>query len=318
LGSSGPGLELLEALRADPKVELAAVSEASQRLAERGRADSIESHYDDHRQLIVESASTGIEAVFMALPAFEAEEYLPVAAGRGLAVFVVPPFSRTFDTTVELAGRFSAKRCPIVVARTWAVESPALAGSQVVEQAGHIFAADGRVSEPTVDVQGWRGDSHRAGGGVLLHGGYEMVDAIVTLMGVPDAVFCATSAAAGPKQVRTYDTEDAAAATFRYADSRVATLACRRAETEPVWGLTLLGTQATLSVTRPAKAPSNRFGPSVSLFLQALASQASPVPSQITEHLGTMATISAAYLSVRTGQVESPHKFLELAAVERR
>jgi hypothetical protein len=42
------------------------------------------------------------------------------------------------------------------------------------------------------------------------------------------------------------------------------------------------------------------------------------MPSNVTEHLATMATVRAAYLSTKTGQHESPGKFLELSGVGER
>jgi predicted dehydrogenase len=160
-----------------------------------------------------------------------------------------------------------------------------------------------------------------------------MVDAVVALLGVPDAVFAATGFGSHPEQVRAHDTEDAAAMTFGYADDRVATITCRRAPAGSSWELVLHGGRATVAVTHPTYARGHResdqvscgagggvsrFGSPVRIFAQTLAAGAARFASQVEDHLGTMATISAAYLSVRTGQVESPHKFLELADAGRR
>ena len=332
-GLTGPGLELFDTLRSEPLVELVAVADRDRSLSGRLAEEAAAACYDDYRLLIVESATTGLEALFVALPVFETEEYLPVAAGRALAVFVVPPFARTFDTAVEMAGLFAQTAHPLVVARTWQLNAAGAGGSRGLEAVGHVFAAHGQVTEAVGDVLGWRGDSRRAGGGVLLHGAYQMVDAVVALLGVPDAVFAATGFGSHPEQVRAHDTEDAAAMTFRYADDRVATIACRRAPAESSWELTLAGTRATAAVTHPACAGGrrengqaspgaggglNRFRSVVKVFAQTLAAGAIRFASPIEDHLGTMATISAAYLSVRTGQVESPHKFLELADAGRR
>ncbi len=314
LGMSGAGEELLATLRAHQEVELVAVADRDRSLAASATEDAPEISYDDHRQLIVESAANGLEALFVALPVFEVEDYLPLAADRGLGVLVVPPFARRFDTAVELVQRFTRGACPLVIARTWNMPEPATDGGRADSSPGRFYSAHGRVVEKVGESLGWRGDSHQAGGGALLHAGYELIDAVVTLMGVPDSVFCAAGLTSPEGSVRTYDTEDAAALSFGYADDRVAALTCERAAVHSAWDLELTGEQGPVAVSRTNAGGADRFGPAVTALARGLSAESTVLESQAGAHLGTLATISTAYLSVRTGQVESPHKFLELAA----
>jgi predicted dehydrogenase len=168
---------------------------------------------------------------------------------------------------------------------------------------------------------------------VLSHGGYELVDAVVTLVGVPDAVFAAAGFAVAPGQARPYDTEDAASVVFRYSDDRIAGITCRRARSGGAWRLTLAGDQATVAVTEGALRVTdaagqvlaeavvetgNRFAAQVYALASALGAGTVPQSSRATDHVKTLATLEAAYLSVRTGQPESPRGFLDLAAARLR
>jgi predicted dehydrogenase len=287
---------------------------------------------DDHRQLIVESAGVGLDAVFVALPASEAPECVRLAARHGLAVLVVPPYARAFDTAEELAGLFPDQR-PLIVARTWEHEPAYAALGDLPAIAGHVFVVHGHLVENVADAPEWLGNAQQAGGGVLSHGAYELVDAVVTLMGVPDAVFAAAGFAVPPGQARPYDTEDAASVVFRYSDDRIAGITCRRARLGGGWRLTLAGDQATVAVTegslrvtdtagqvvtQAVVETANRFVPQVGSMATTLAAGTVPQSSRATDHRETLATLEAAYLSVRTGQPESPRGFLDLAGARPR
>jgi len=333
IGLTGRGRLIHDSLQADPVIELIAVADHDRALAVRLAEETGAAPYDDARRAVVESAARGAQALFIALPPAETDEYLRVAAGLKLAAFVLPPVARRFDVAKELADLFAQADVPLVVARPWQCEPAYLRLHDLPSLAGHVFAAVADVSCPVDQPLDWQGDARRAGGGVLLHGGYEMTDAIVTLLGVPTEVYAVMGCSLPPGQTRLYDTEDAASIVCRYADDRTATVACRRAAAPENWSMTLCGSKATVNlspesmtvtegsdhrVTTTAVHTSNRLAPPVSVFVASLAAGVSRMPSDVTEHLGTMATIMAAYLSTRTGQPESPGKFLELPRVGER
>jgi len=324
---------LYEVLRAVPGVHLVALADTHRALAERLAAPIGAQSYDDCRQAIVESAAAGVEVVFAALPPFQAEEYLPIAAERGLPVFALPPVARRFEAAVELTEAFA--RTPgaskLVIARPWRL-GPAgdeLGGLQ--ELTGRIHAAHVEVVSSLRAADGglgWRGESRRAGGGVLLHEGYEPIDALVNLLGVPDEAFATVGYAAEPESARSHDTEDAASVILRYPDDRTAAASCRRGGGRDHWSITLCGARQTVVVepggvtVSAADAPSessmplarpDRLRAAVGAFVAALSSGAPALPSQIRDHLPTMVTIQAAYLSARTGQPVSPGRLLTLA-----
>ena len=110
-----------------------------------------------------------------------------------------------------------------------------------------MFAAGADLTCPACEAHDWRGDSRRAGGGVLLHGGYELVDAVVTLLGVPSEVYATLGFAVPPGEARPYDTEDAASMVCQYSDERTATISCRRMGTATEWSIRLYGSKASVT-----------------------------------------------------------------------
>ena len=333
IGLAAEGRQIHAALLADPVIELVAVADHDRELARRLAEEAGVAAYDDSRRAVVESAARGMEALFVALPPFEADETLRIAAGLKVAAFVLPPIARRFDTAKELAGLFAEADCPLAVARLWQFEPAYLRLHDLASLAGHVFAASADIACPVNRRPDWKGDSRRAGGGVLLHEGYELVDAVVTLLGVPTEVYAAMGFAQAPGQARPYDTEDAASVACRYADDRAAAITCRRSPASGAWSIMLCGSKATVVVTPESMTvtdgaqqqvaqttvrTTNRFAPAVNVFTTSFAAGVSRMPSDVTEHLGTMATIQAAYLSTRTGQPESPAKFLELPRVGER
>jgi predicted dehydrogenase len=330
LGLADAGGELYEVLCRDPAIELAAVADVDRERAARMAEQADAAAFNDYRSAVVEAAASGLDALFLALSPAESEEYLQLAARQRSPVFVVPPATRRFDTLVELTELFAEGGRPLVIARTWQSEPAYSHLHDLEELAGEVFSATVDVTCRADAARGWQGDARRAGGGALLCGGYQMVDALVTLLGVPDEVFAAAALARLEGQPRPYDTEDAMAVVCRYADDRNAAIVCRRHGTAETWSMTLHGSRATV-VVRPSaltivdaagrcvmedevETPS-RFGPAVRSFVTGLSAGTAPMSSDAREHLPTMATIRAAYLAVKTGQPESPGRLLELKGV---
>ena len=88
---------------------------------------------------------------------------------------------------------------------------------------------------------GWRGDSLRAGGGILLNGAYQQVDMLVHLMGMPIFVDAQCCTAVAPGKACNYDTEDAAQLAMRFTGERIASLTASLTASEPFWKVTLIG-----------------------------------------------------------------------------
>lgn len=327
MGLYDAGIDLFEALCADPLIELVAVADRDRERASAMGEQCGAAAFDDYRRVIVEAAATDLDVLFVALPAYEAEEYLSLAAGRELVVFALPPACRRFETMAQIATAYESGRSPLLVGREWYFQPVFNPLRNLEDLAGHVYHAVAEVTSPANDVQGWRGDFDRAGGGVLLHAGYNLTDALVLLLGVPDEVFATSAYSVPPDRARPYNTEDAMSVVCRYGGDRNASLTCRRAGSAASWRLTLYGSTATVEATpqgltltdiagrkvleTPEAAP-NRLAATVSAVATGLATGVQQIPCGAGDHLGTMATIEAAYLSVKTGQVESPRRLLEL------
>jgi len=319
LGLTGCGADLCAAIRKDPGLDLAAVADRDKSLAERKSQLLGVPSYDDYRLAIIEESP---QVLLMALPPYERSEYLKLAASRQIAVLASGPPLSDFDLTLEHARAFSKGNVPFSVCRIWQPEPAYGRLGSIDEWAGGVFSAHVNVLAPAGDLDGWRGDSARAGG-VLLNDAYDQLDAIVSVMGMPEEVYAVLARPFAEVQTRPHDSEDAATVMMRFSSNRVATICARRAGREHYWRYRLHGAQATVVITVDEMVETdvnenttstskvqtrNRLAPAVGAFSAALAAGHSQAPSPIEEHLVTMAVIQTAYLSAKTGQPESPGK----------
>lgn len=318
-GLSHCGLHYLDVLRQSERFEILAVADTNPAIV-RG-LDIQESHrvYEDYRSLVVETAQAGLDLLLVATEPFVSRDMVRMAADRGVAVFHASPFARTVREGAEIIRRFEDAGVPFATGGTCCQDARAQDAKHLAEKAGHVYTA-------IVDVQtadghdGWRGDSHVSGGGVLLHGAYDQLDLLVTLMGVPESVIAVCGFARSPGAAISYDTEDYAQLLIRWSDNRSATVSIRRGRPTDEWSFIIVGTEETLVWTGPSHGvtgggddePSgdrhlaSRFEATI-----ALRSSEEPRRSDAHRHLSTLAVVEAAYLSARTGTPETPARFLE-------
>ncbi len=324
LGLAGEGQALLDAVVANPTVELVAVGDpehpALRPTAEKFGAQA----FEDCRSLLVEAP---LEVVFVALPPYQAGEYLRTPAQRGVGVFQLAPWALDFEAAAELAHLFDGLGCPYVIARPWQTERAFDRLRDVREALGRVYAIDVDVVAARLGREGWLGDAQRAGGGTLLHDTYEQIDLVLTLCGLPEQVYAAAGWLPGPAEPRPYDTEDAMSVICKYSQDRFATITSCRAAAALKWKVTLRGTAATarvlpksVRVTNSAGEriaevrvrSRNRYSLAVNAFVTAMLEGTKSISPSAREHLPTMALMQAAYLSAKTGHPESPATFLDL------
>ena len=329
LGLGRGGKPLAEALLASSWCELIAVaSRKSKRIEQFAEQHPAIGVYDDSRSLIVENP---LDALFVAVPPFLRGKYLALAADRGLAVWTLTPPARRFDEAVEIMEKFERAGCPLVVARAWGFEPALQPDALGLDQLGRFFFARGNVMTCAADDLDWRGDSVRAGGGVLLDRGYESIDTIVQVMGTPSTVYAAAKGVSRPGGRFPYDTEDTAAIVCQFTGGAVAVFSACWTSGPPRWVLELHGTGGSVRIDearvvvrdrvgetqlREQARAANPFSPLIADFLSALRSNPAKVRSTLRQHLPTMAVIQAAYLSARTGQPESPRTIFEMHDVK--
>lgn len=313
-GLGSTGLDYLDILEGSDRFEVVAIADSDPAVL-RGHDLRGSFHiYEDYRSLIVESVHVGLDLLVVATESHHSIEFLSLAVDRGLAIFHKPPFARNLQEGRMLVERFETANCPFVIAREWHRDGWPTDPKTLAQRAGHVHTALGEIA--TCDEpNGWRGDSLRAGGGVLLNGAYAQVDLLVALLGMPDSVYAVCGFARAPGETLNYDTEDIALLLLRWGSDRCATLAARRRVTPGKWHVMLAGTRGTLlwpgaesssdgeedCVHRTdgiADQMSSVFGMAESGVRRAI--------STAKDHLATLAVIDAAYLSAKTGAAEVP------------
>ncbi len=337
IGLAGAGEDYLTALRGDTGFDLVAVADTNSDLLRRCVEDTSLRAYQDYRSLIVETAHTGLDLLFVALEPFQSIEFVELAASRGIGVFHKAPFARNVEEARRVMALFNANRCVLSVSRTWQYE-PAFADlANFPELIGRVYAATAAVR--TADrTDGWRGDLARAGGGVMLNGAYEQIDLLTALLGVPQSVQAQCSIEAAPGSVCKYDTEDAATLSMRFKDQRIGSVTAWRGASTPQWNVTLVGRRGTIEMCQdgmtvdlqnrdssrsrdPGAAEEcvshrtvetgNPIAAAISAGPAARALGNRLLSSTADDHLRTLAVIEAAYLSAKTSAPEAPAQFLE-------
>jgi predicted dehydrogenase len=195
---------------------------------------------------------------------------------------------------------------------------------RLAESVGRVYTATATVR--TADTAtGWRADSVRAGGGVLLNGSYDIVDMLVQLLGLPQAVYAQCTMAPASGSSGKYDTEDVAILSLTFGVGEVGCVTARRGAPHWSWEIALVGThgcidlmQGRFVITSNDGAPSQCYTAESDHFVRSAIrafgvswnSTDMPFESTGEQHLATVATIESAYLSAKTGAPESPGRLL--------
>lgn len=312
---------MVEALQSCERVDLIALADRDADLAKQRAAELGVEGYDDYRSLVVEQP---MEVLFVSAPPFACQEHLKLAASRGIHVWRETPLARTVQEAVDLLESFESHGAHLTVCRSWRFIGMGGGIADPCEWIGQPYSARGLTLAYRPDPLGWRGDSERAGGGALIDQAYELVDAVVQWMGLPDRVVATTTRRPGTQP---YDTEDTASVTLGYLDGSMASIIAHRRSHPPTWSLTFDGPKGTLVIEPPQviirtfegrevrqPRPDTRsiYAAQIDAFLRAILSEGKGCPSGAREHLATVAVIETAYLSARTGEPESPAKLYNL------
>ena len=166
LGLDGEGRSLLEAVVSNPALELVAVGDPEHPTLRETAEQTGAKAFQDCRSLLVE---TSPEAVFVALPACQAGDYLRTAAERAISVFQLVPWATDFETAAGLADLFERTGCPHVIARPWQTERAYGQLRDLHDLLGRVYAVGVDVIGSSGDRRGWRGDADRVGGGTQYH-----------------------------------------------------------------------------------------------------------------------------------------------------
>jgi predicted dehydrogenase len=234
---------------------------------------------------------------------------------------MLTPAGRRFDEALEILSVFEKAGCPLVVSRHWGFEPSLQADALGLAEIGRFFFARGNVTVCSEDDLDWRGDSQRAGGGVLLYRAYTMIDTLIQIMGLPGTIYARIAGVSRPGTRFPYDTEDTAGLVCHFSGGGIAVLsACWTAGPEHK-SLDLHGLNGYLHLDDAKVEVRDRTGeigihnlprsandlePQIDAFLSELSASSRRFRSTFRQHLPTLACIEAAYLSAQTGQPESP------------
>lgn len=325
LGLGPGGRRVADALLASAWCRLVAVaSQRPHRLETFSQQHPDITAYNDFRLLIV---NTPLDALFVAVPPFARPHYLALAAEKGLPVWMLTPAARQLDEAIEIMEKFEARGLPLAIARGFGIEAALHDDTLGPETTGRVFLARAHALVCMPEDLDWRGDSERAGGGVLLDRAYTAMDIIVQTMGMPGSVYTAAAGVSRPGGRFPYDTEDTAAVTLQFTGGGIAQVtACWTVGPEENT-IDLYGTSGSVHIDdrcvvvrdrsgtrellRQERTP-NLLSPQIEDFLSALRTSPRRIRSTLRQHLPTMAVLEAAYLSARTRQPESPGPILDM------
>jgi predicted dehydrogenase len=331
IGIAGGARPVYDALVAEPRVRIVAVADRNADAVGQVTASLDAEVYSDCRSLIVEK---NLDALFVATPHFATHGCLRQAAEKGTPVWKQSPLARRFDeglTLTQVFERAPRGAVPLAVARAWPAEPAMQQAGEILGSLGRPFLVEARSLTFRPDDLDWRGDSERAGAGVLLHQAYPAIDTVVHWLGPPSEVFASMGRISRPQTRHPYDTDDTATMVLRYPEGAMANFTTCWTSGPETNELTIHATEGILRIEpsrvvvldrhgRPTRTPLDRspnpYTHPIRAFLDGLLTEGARLASLAGDHLWTMAVLEAAYLSSRTGEAESPAKWFSVLSAE--
>ncbi len=335
LGLIADGQLLLEAARQMDYFQIQAVADKDTNLAEKIAAEYECAAFDDYRQLIIQNQ---LDCLLVAAGMHSCEEYVRMAMKKKFNILKLAPAARDFEEAAEFVSLSEDEDIKFAIANPGRFARSFLALREFLEQGRieQVFLMTAFSNAGDQPYPRWQSDPRLAGGGVLLHNCYGIIDQIVWNFGMPQQVYSLNTNKAQDKQQRLYLTEDTSVVTMRFADTFIGNLiASRRGGIGPREEfLRLYGKDKILTVNQKRLTVSDGLG-QVSeeleydddqlvcmmkvlenFALSILLPDKNKLFSSGSENLKDMAVIESAYLSARTGMPEEPGKILQMAQVE--
>jgi predicted dehydrogenase len=332
LGLHDRGRDLLKAAAATGCFQIRAVADQDQQRAEKTAGEYKCEAYGDYRQLIVQNQ---FDCLLVAADIHTCAEYLKAGLRKRFHVLKLAPPARTFEEWLELVQIAQSEGVSLAVANPARFHGSYAAAHDLMARGAveHASLVTASCRIGAADRPAWRSDPKLAGGGVLLHECYPVVDQILWSFPLPQQVYALMTNQAPDKQQRLYLTEDTAVVCMRFADDLLVNLVAARHDgpEADTASLEIHGKEARLGVTEREVVierheehhrqtwPGDENEQVVlerlltSFARSLLAPDEHPLASSGAENLRTMAVLAAAYLSARTGFPEEPARILQLA-----
>jgi len=315
--------------------DIVAVAEKETDLAQQTARQYGCAAFDDYRQLLTQN---DLDCLLVAAAMHGCHQHLRSAIKKRFNIFKRTPLARNFEEASELVRLAHAEHAKIAVAVPLRFSEGlrhlrSVIDNGPIEQISLVtVCCDYR----TEHLSPWHLDPALAGGGVLLHESYQIIDSLLRTFGLPEQVYSLLTNTAADRLQRHALTEDCAAVAMRFASDLCLNLVATRAAgphaiTESISCLSkdmllVLGAdKMTIQDRAGRKLKQKRFsyddGAATKQALEQFAlsildPQQNPLACSAKEQLQTMAVIEAAYLSSRTGMPEQPRRILALEQTE--
>ena len=334
LGLNEGGQLLLKASEAVDYLQIQAVADKDTILAEKIAGQYKCAAYDDYRQLIIQNQ---LDCLLVAAPIHSCDEYVRMAMKKKFNVLKMAPAARDFEEAAEFVRLAEEQQIQFAIANPSRHARSYVELRKLLEEGEmeHIFLLTAFCNLGGHPQPGWRTDPKLAGGGVLLHDCYWLIDQVVSNFNMPQQIYSLNTNQAQDKQQRLYLTEDTAIVTMKFSDTFIGNfIATRRAETGPKEGflklyakdniLTVSDTQLTVSdglgnSIKKSKYDDDELVCTTELLKNFASSILSPGKHKLCssgrENLKDMAVIESAYLSARTGFPEEPGRILQMVSI---
>ena len=335
LGLNSNGQLLLKASEALDCLHIQAVADKDTILAEKIAGQYKCAAFDDYRQLIIQNQ---LDCLLVAAPIHSCDEYVRTAIKKKFNVFKMAPAARDFEEAAEFVRLAEEQQIQFTIANPsrYARSNIELQKLLEEEQDNYIFLLTAFCNLGDHSLPGWQTDPKLAGGGVLLHDCYQMIDQVVLNFGIPQQVYSLNTNQARDKQQRSYLTEDTTIVTMKFNDTFIGNfIATRRTGTGPKEQfLKMYAKDMILCVNDKQLTVSDGLGKAIKKLkfddnelvctTESLKSFASCIllpgknklHSSGRENLQNMAVIESAYLSARTGFPEEPGKILQMVSLD--
>lgn len=333
LGLNADGELLLKAARQTDYFQIQAVADKDTNLAERIAAQCRCAAYDDYRQLIIQNQ---LDCLLVAAGIHGCEKQVRLAMKKKFNILKLAPPARDFEEAAEFVGLGEDENIKFAIANPGRFARRFLALREFLEQGRieQVFLMTAFCNAGDQPHRRWHSDPRLAGGGVLLHYCYGIIDQIVWNFGIPDQVYSLNTNQAQDKQQRLYLTEDTAVVTMKFADTFIANLVAswRDGIGPREEFLRLYGKDKILTVDEKRLTVSDGLGQISEEFeydddqlvcmtkllenfaLSILLPDKNELWSSGRENLKDMAVIESAYLSARTAMPEEPNRVLHMAS----
>ena len=332
LGLNETGRCMLKAAASTGLFRIKAVADLDQQKAERAAVEYGCEAYTDYRQLVVQNQ---LDCLLVAAETHTCDEQVKTAIRRKFNVLKAAPPARTFAETLEYVELAQSEKVLFAVANPGRFRAGYVAARDLIAQGrlGHIFLIAACCTFGNADRPAWLIDPQVAGGGVLLHDCYQVLDQILWNFPLPEQVYALKTNHAPDKQQRLCLTEDTAVVAMRFSDAFMGSLVATRSS-EIAAGrvqVEMHGKEARLTVTDREVTLTTRDSRDqrrwqyqeddqvlmdrlLSSFARSLANpDEGEFPGGGVESLRNVAVLESAYLSAKTGFPEEPARILRMA-----